>query len=245
MSAPSPADVPRCHGMADSYGLFCHGVGKQTEGYSSAAQKWLSAAREPHGGTYGSEVLWSQILDAPEQAMMREVGKRGSANRPLQRLVVETLADALSYRNRLPALLERFDMAYARLRAPDAINLYCHSLGVVLGVEWLRQRPSVRVNKFISFGVNLQLFHLGAEGQFVSPPQLARAGVWESYFSDTDCLGFPIRGWIPQATDTEVEVGGWFTRWNGLSHLAYWDDKAFWKKQVAPRTKVGPSGVAP
>lgn len=213
----------------DSYGLFVHGVGSQKEGYSSKAQKWLAAAREP-ADSYGQEVLWSQVLDGPERAMMREVGRRGSKNHPTQRLVVETLADALSFRNRLPSLLERFDLAYARLRAPDnKVNIYGHSLGVVLSLEWLKARPQVQVGKFISVGTNLQLFHLGREGDFVPPVQLAsRPGVWVNYFSSSDMLGFPVGGWLPYVTDIEENVGGWFTKWNGLSHTAWWGDKSFW-----------------
>lgn len=221
--------------VTDSYGLFVHGVGTQAAGYSNYAQKWLSAAREPNK-TYMREVLWAPVLDSAERAMMREVSRRGSAGRPLQSLVVETLADALCFRNRLDQIFYQLDLAYARLRAPGPVSIFAHSLGVVLALEWLRERPGVEVARLHSFGTNLQLFHLNREGEFVAPSQLRGAGVWINYYDRHDMLGFPVRGWLPQVQDIEVNVGGWFTRWNGLSHTGYYTSKGFWQKAVAPRS---------
>ncbi len=221
--------------MSDLYGLVIHGVGTQEPGYSHKAQKWLSAAREPHK-TYMQEVLWAPVLDSAERAMMREVSRRGSAGRPLQSLVVEVLADALCFESRLDQIFGQFDLAYARLRAPGPVSIFAHSLGVVLALEWLRARPGVEVARLHSYGTNLQLFHLNREGEFVAPKQLQGKGMWVNYYDRQDMLGFPVRGWLPQVQDVEVNVGGWFTRWNGLSHTGYYTSARFWKKAVAPRT---------
>lgn len=213
------------------YALFTHGVGTQKPGFSSDAQKHLAAGLSERGRIlYGSEACWAPVLDEDEAVMLKEVSKRGSSNRPMQRLVVETLADALCWENRREAIFDVLDRAYCRLRAPGPVTVLAHSLGVVIALEYLRARPSIQLERFVSFGTNLQLFHLGVEGRFVAPPAVAKVP-WLNAFSDTDMLGFPIRGFT-HATDVEVNVGGLFTRWNGAAHLGYWTEKSLWRKTL-------------
>lgn len=221
--------------MKSISGLFIHGVGTQKPGYSAKAQAWLSAGL-PGGrlALYGQEVVWADILDDLETKMMRDVGKRGSSNHPAQRLVMETLADALCYRNRQEAIFARLDTAYARTRA-DEVYIFAHSLGGLLAVEWLRARPRAKVAKLVTFGCNLQLFHLG--GEFESPAQIAMPDTWVNAFYDRDMLGWPLRGWLPQVSDVELAVSGWLG-WTGLAHIEYFSDTRFWKKTL-PKVLFG------
>lgn len=216
------------------YALFTHGVGTQKPGFSSDAQKHLAAGLAGQGRVlYGSEALWAPVLDREEAAMLASVGKRGSSNRPMQRLVVETLADALCWENRREPIFDVLDMAYCRLRAPGKVTLVGHSLGCLVLAEWVRSR-GVAVESFVTTGCNIGLFALG--GKFVLPPALI--GVpWLNAFDPQDFLGYPVAHVIPGARDVEVNVGGWFTSWNFASHLGYWSEKSLWR-QVVPAALV-------
>ena len=209
------------------YGLFLHGVGTQRAGYSAKAREWLTGVLPAFAS---QEVVWAPVLDAFETDMLATVKRGGSNNRPMQRFVVNVLADALSYRHRQDQIFELIDQSYCRLRAPGGVTIFAHSLGALLALEWLRARPTVQVDKLVTFGVNLQLFYLG--GDFVSPAQVAAPGCWVNAFSDTDALGWPLRGWLPHVRDVEVNVGGLFSRWNGLAHTAYFDSRRFWRNTV-------------
>lgn len=215
--------------MSDVYSLFVHGVGTQKSGYSKDAQRWLASFREPHK-SYAQEVLWASVLDGAEDTMLKEVGRRGSANRPMQRLVISTLADALSFTHKREEIFDCLDIAYVRLRAPGPVHVAAHSLGVLLCLEWLRSRPRVQVSRFSAFGFNGQLFNLGVEKAFVVPTQLRAPGTFHCYFDPQDALGWPCGHWFPGAVDHQVSVGGWLTGWWGLSHTAYYGDKSFWRR---------------
>lgn len=212
------------------HGIFIHGVGTQEAGYSNKAQKLLAASLSKQGADfYGQEVLWAPVLDDVEGKMLGEVGRRGSSNRPLQHLVVETLADALCYRNKQEPIFDLIDSAFIRTRA-DEVHIFAHSLGVLLSVEWMRSRQLAKVERLHSFGCNLQLFHLG--GPFVVPQQIDRKSAWVNYFDGQDMLGWPVSGWVPGVKDTKVNVGAWWQRWNGLAHIGYFEDTKFWRDIV-------------
>lgn len=204
--------------------MFVHGVGSQAAGYSTHAQKWF-ASKVPN--FYGSEALWSPVLDRYENKMMKEVARKGSSTRPAQKLVVQTLADALCFQNRKEEIFDVLDQAYVRLRA-DEVHIFAHSLGVLLVLEWMRSREKVRVAKLFSFGCNLELFNLGAETKFVTPPQVDMPGKWVNAFDPSDMLGWPLRSWLPAVHDIEVNVGSILTSWNGLAHTGYFHEKSLW-----------------
>lgn len=211
--------------------VFIHGVGTQKAGYSADAQKWLASGL-PRGAPAGSfqEVLWAPVLDALEKKMMASVHKGGSKNRPMQRLVIETLADALCYQSSSVPIFDLIDNAYVRTRS-DSVYIFGHSLGALLAVEWLRTRNRVDPKKLITFGCNLQLFHLG-DDSWKAPAQVSMPNKWVNCFDDADMLGWPLRGWLPQVRDVEVRVGSWWQRWNGMSHTGYFVDKTFWRSII-------------
>ncbi len=127
------------------HALFLHGVGQQTAGYSHKAQLKLATSLQKRGvQLYGQEVLWSPVLDHYEAQMAREVGRRGSKNRPLQRLVVGTLADALCYQNRREDILDLVDQAYLKLRC-ETVTIFAHSLGCLIAADWMRSRNRRRL----------------------------------------------------------------------------------------------------
>lgn len=215
------------------YGLFIHGVGKQKPDFANYAQAQLNAGLQERGrALYAQSACWAPVLDELEKKMLQQVGKGGSDNGPIQRMLVEVAADALCYGHRLDAIFSHLDNAYARLRAPGPVHIFGHSLGALLAVEWLRARPSVQVGQLFTFGCNLQLFHLGND-DFRAPRQVCTVNQWVNLFDDDDGLGWPLRAWLPHVRDVEVSVGGWLSGWNAASHGAYFNSKKFWRKTVA------------
>ena len=218
--------------MKAVHAIFVHGVGEQDGSYADAARRNLQGALRARGSElYSSTVLWAPVLDVHQRKMSAAVAKRGSSNRPSQRLVMGTLADALSYRHHADQISALMDDAYMRLRA-DEVVIFAHSLGGLLTVDWLRSRTRARVAQFHTFGCNLELFYQGAEDKFDCPAQLRPSAKWTNYFDEDDMLGWPLRGWLPQVDDIEVSVGGLLSGWWGLSHTAYWDDSALWCRTI-------------
>jgi pimeloyl-ACP methyl ester carboxylesterase len=212
------------------HAIFIHGVGTQKAGYSDFAQKQLSAGLPRGTFLNAQEVLWAPVLDKLETTMLKSVKKNGSRNKLLQRVVVETLADALCYSNSSGPIFDLIDAAYARTRA-DTVHIFGHSLGALLAVEWLRTRERTDPRKLVTFGCNLQLFHLGDDA-WRAPPQVSVPNKWVNCFDDADMLGWPLRGWLPHVKDVEVNVGSWWQRWNGLAHTGYFTDKTFWRSTI-------------
>lgn len=220
--------------MKDVHAIFVHGIGEQHDGYSRKAQAWMRDALLARGiSLYTQEVVWADILDQHEAAMLKSVGKGGSKNSLFQRMDIMTMADALCFSNSLPAILERIDDSFARLRSGD-VHIFAHSLGVVLALRWLDSRPTVRLDGLTSFGTNAQLWALG--GDFKVPAQAARANKWRNAFYAKDGIGWPVHAWQPQVTDYEITKPFW--SWSSLpglgalSHCDYFSDKRLWSSTM-------------
>lgn len=219
--------------MTPLHAVCVHGIGHRTpSNFADKAMKRLSAALEPRGvRLYARSVHWGPILDAPQEKLLKQLQKYGSKGRPIQRIAVESLADALSYRDYQTTINHLFHYEISRLKATGPVLFFAHSLGVVLTTDYLRANPE-QPARLVSFGTNLNLFNIGSMDTWACPPQLAGVGKWTNIFSDTDALGFPLRGWLPQVRDVEENVGGLLTRWNGASHGAYWTDASLWSKTM-------------
>jgi hypothetical protein len=89
--------------MAESsvYALCVHGIGHRTPAsFADKAMKRLSAALSERGVTlYARSVHWGPLMDGPQEALLAKLQKYGSRGKLAQRIAVETLADALSYRH--------------------------------------------------------------------------------------------------------------------------------------------------
>lgn len=218
--------------MAKSmHALFAHGIGEQKSGFSAYAQKRLASGLASKGRVlYGAEALWAPVLDDDEAVMLSAARKRGSSTRMLPRLVVGTLGDALAFPNRLEEIFDVFDLAYCRLRAPGPVTLFAHSLGVKLVLAWLEARPTVQVERLVSFGNNIELWWMGRQREFRAPAQLHR-GNWLNMWDEDDMLGWSIGHFAP-AVDREVSVGSIFTGSWGLAHNAYWGDRKLWRRTL-------------
>lgn len=214
--------------------IFVHGVGKQKSDFAHDARRYLRSALKSRGiEMYARSVHWAPILDDGEKKMLESVGKLGSSNRMSQRLVVETLADALCYQHKQETIQYLVDYELSQFNnQADEVVVFAHSLGVLLMSDYLRNRPKVKIQKFVSFGTNLQLFNIGRESAFVCPEQLKGVGRWTNYWDEDDMLGWPVSGWLPHVKDTEVSVGPWWSGWTGLSHIGYFEDKDLWSKKI-------------
>jgi len=210
-----------------AHAIYIHGIGRQREGFAAYAHKTMSASLKLRGITlHGQEVVWAPILDRHQDAMLKDVGGRGSKNSPAQQLAIGTLADALSYGNQRDAVLSLVDNAMVRLRS-DSVSIFAHSLGCLVALDWLRSRPIVN-GTLTSFGANVRLFYLG--GEFVCPNQLKAENRWRNLFYPKDMLGWPIKGWQDQVDDLELSKPFWSisTLVPALSHNDYWHDKKLW-----------------
>lgn len=214
--------------------LFVHGVGREQSGFSVNARRNLRATLTARGRAfYALEALWAPIADRYEDAFLAAAQHLGSDGNAAQQLVVGTLADALMWQS-TPALRDEvFALLDAQMtRLHVAPTVFAHSLGVVVFSDWLRARPDARIARLIAMGNNLALFNMGKP--FECPAQLAPKGVWTTLWSPSDMLGFAAnaqRGFT-QVRDVKVQVGGWFDRFTGLSHCAFWDDRRLWSRTI-------------
>ena len=218
---------------SDLYALCVHGIGQDTPAnFADQAMKQLAAGLQPLGVTlYAKSVHWSPLVDGPQKALKRTLKRMGSSGRVAQSLAVRTLSDALSYPQYQEQINYLIDYEVSRLRAPSETLIFAHSLGVVLATDYLKSRTGVKA-RMVSFGTNLNLFHVGDMANWQCPAQLQGRDSWLNMYSKYDALGYPLRGWLPHVRDAEVTVGGVFTWWNGASHMAFWDDKYLWRETV-------------
>jgi hypothetical protein len=206
--------------------LTVHGVGTQGPDFDARARDVLDYELRRLGHKLHFErVHWAPVYDTPESRLLKEVLRHGADRSLLRRLSVGAFGDALSYRppNKLSAKVH--SLFCERLEGAEHVGghivVLAHSLGALIALDVLRARRPERLCLFASFGSNLPLFHLGVPFEPV-------AGLkWVNYFDRDDFLGFPCNPLDAQCEDKRVNVGNFFTRWNGMSHLAYWDDKRF------------------
>ncbi len=222
--------------MRDVYGLFVHGVGEQTAGYSMKAQVALSQGLQRRGiQLYAREVLWAPLMDLNSRAFMARIKRQGHAANMLTNLFVNTFSDATSYRadsavtQKIQYLI---DYEIAKLRG-EPLYIFAHSLGGLIMSDYLRSRNLVRPQKFITFGCNIPIFTLGAP--FTCPPQLLGPTRWWNYFDHEDMLGYPLHEdpGMQHVRDRGVNTGGLAIGNTGLSHITYFNDADFWAKTVA------------
>lgn len=222
--------------MREAYGLFVHGVGTQSAGYSRKAQLALTRGLARRGiSLYAREVLWASLMDTRSNAFLARIKKQGHAGNMLTDLFVNTFADATSYRADSEVTRQiqyLIDYEVAALRG-EPLYIFAHSLGGLIMADYLRSRNLVRPQKFITFGCNIPIFCLGQP--FVCPPQLMGPTRWWNYFDHEDMLGYPLHTepGMGHVLDRGVNTGGLAIGNTGLSHITYFNDEDFWEKRVA------------
>ncbi len=222
--------------MRDVYGLFVHGVGTQSAGYSIKAQEHLAKGLYKRGiQLYAREVLWAPLMDLRSKAFMQRIEKQGHAANMLTNLFVNTFSDATSYRadNAVTTQIQYLiDYEIAKLRGVP-LYIFAHSLGGLIMSDYLTTRNMVRPQKFVTFGCNIPIFCLGQP--YVCPPQLLGPTRWWNYFDHEDMLGYPLHEepGMQHVRDRGVSTGGLAIGNTGLSHITYFNDASFWEKTVA------------
>lgn len=215
-----------------------HGVGTQGPGFAAKAQKRLVAQGVRRGHpTYVQSAHWAPVADQLELRFKTAVKRNGTSGNMTQSAVIDTAADALVYLTN-PLLRSdvhaRLDSAVARLRAPGQVTFVCHSLGVLVACDYLRERSqTIPQARMVSMGCNLGLFTLGQA--FSPPPQIRGAGSWLNLYDQDDALGFPLRGVVDglgHVVDKSVSVGKWWWGWTGASHIGYWDDSDLFEQTI-------------
>ena len=120
-----------------------------------------------------------------------------------------------------------------------------HSLGghIVSNYIWDVQKglacPTIIENSFegagrlrllVTFGCNIPLFTFALDK--VEPIRLADDAEWLNYYDRDDILGYPlqaIQAYENVCRDVEINVGGFLSSWNMVSHKKYWTDNDFTK----------------
>lgn len=222
----------------DFYALFVHGIGTQDSHFADYAQKTLSAALSPRGGAlYGRSVHYAPLFAMAADRFLKDVVARGSEGNATQKLTVNTLADAIQYAMN-PALRGKIqgvlDYEFLRLRAPDEVIIFAHSLGCLAVVDWLRSRTGVKKARLITMGCNVGLFCLGMP--WTAPPQVDTKGRWTNLWDEDDMLGFPValpdRPEFAHVDDVEVSVGVLRGGGTGLAHIKYFTDHNLWSRTI-------------
>lgn len=91
-----------------------------------------------------------------------------------------------------------------------------------------RRLSTLRV--FVTTGCNIPIFVGGLPRAQRKPIKRPHPDfIWENYYDEDDALGWPLQalsnGYNALVRDIEVNVGGFLTSWNPLSHTKYWTDK--------------------
>jgi hypothetical protein len=154
------------------------------------------------------------------------------------------------HRRLTDALRSRVDPASGHL------TVVAHSLGTVIASDLVFDHTRRSGTTFREhFGVDIvNLFTLGSPLAFYAATSSARVmegvgsgrvrdgfdepvhlesdrGVWVNIYSDDDVVGYPLKGinaaYAQAVTaDVETDAGNLLTRWNPLSHGAYWTEPA-------------------
>ena len=133
-----------------------------------------------------------------------------------------------------------------------------HSLGghIMSNYIWDMQKPNsptaAGLNDFqsmktvagmVTFGCNIPLFTFAYDPDDIKPikfpgsklpPAVKQKARWLNFYDADDVLGYPLKP-ISKAyqkvinRDIEINVGGFFSNWNPMSHTKYWTDKDFIK----------------
>lgn len=226
--------------MESVYALFVHGVGTQDSKFADFAQEKLAAACSKRGATlYARSVHWAPLMDLTSKAFLKDVQARGSSDNPTQKLVTNTLSDALVYRPEREVgkqILGVYDYEVSSLRG-EPVYIFAHSLGGLISLDYLRSRAGLKVAKLVTFGCNVPLFYLGAN-DFVCPHQVSVPGTWTNLFYASDMLGYPVAGCRGMSHVEDVHLPGApglhaSTLVPGLSHVDYFSDSHLWEV-VAP-----------
>jgi hypothetical protein len=136
------------------------------------------------------------------------------------------------------------------------LTIVAHSLGTVIASDFVFDHTRRAGTQFRDhFGVDIvNLFTLGSPLAFYAATSPARVagpfgpgrvldgfdepvrlesahGVWVNIYSDDDVVGYPLKrinsAYAEAVTaDVEADAGNWWTRWNLLSHGAYWTEAA-------------------
>jgi uncharacterized Zn ribbon protein len=223
------------------HALFIHGIGSQKSGYSDDARKNLQIACANRGTLlYTKEVVYSQIFDVESVKYFKSITDKGSSGNMAQKISIYTMADALQWVQNATArkkVLEKIDEAYMNLRAPGEVVIFAHSLGVMAALEWLRTRTAVKNVRLVSFGSNVNLFHLGL--RFTCPVQVAIPGRWLNFWDRDDGIGFMLntRPEMTHVRDMEVSVGRVLGA-TGLAHTSFFNDTNFWSTVIPSALNV-------
>lgn len=131
---------------------------------------------------------------------------------------------------------------------PDApLSIIAHSLGAVIASNfvWDAQHGTLptptasplgrceTLTNFYTMGSPLAIWGLrypdfGDPIAVPSSTQTALPGEWINFFDDDDIIAYPIQSlnakYAAVVRDQEVNVGGWLSNWNPISHTGYWTD---------------------
>lgn len=224
--------------MRPIYAIFIHGVGTQDSHFADYATHTLAAACSRRGATlYARSVHWAPLMDLTSTAFLKAAKAKGSIVNPSQKLVANTLSDALAYRADRPVAQEIFgvfDYEVLALRG-EPVYIFAHSLGGLITCDYLRTRTRLKVARFVTFGCNIPLFYLGA--QFTPPESIETTGSWNNLFYEADMLGYPLsevegmKHVIDQRIDPSPGIH-FSDIVPGLTHVDYFGDQRLWSETI-------------
>ena len=98
-----------------------------------------------------------------------------------------------------------------------------------IGADDISFRRLRTLRVLVTTGCNIPIFVGGLPRSQRKPIKRPNNNfVWENYYDEDDALGWPLQdlsnGYNALVRDIEVNVGGFFTSWNPLSHTRYWTD---------------------
>lgn len=220
--------------------ICLHGVGSPPDTFSWNARRNLRAALKAQGQSlWVRDAYWAPVADFYEKPYLDAVRAQGSEINEAQKIAIMDAGDAFLYRNNAlvrEEIWETLDASYRYLHSSEVV-IFAHSLGVLVAVDWLRDRGKP-IKALHSFGDNLGLLGLGAD--FAMPEQLKAPGTWIDYWTPGDGLGFPLKAQpgFESVDSVKVNIGSWATHWTGLDHILWWENKDLWGKTIPRKLAV-------
>lgn len=196
------------------------------------------------------EVLYSNIFDEQQKErskyLINTSGKFQFITRAIRKLLIFVLSDAVSYRAQYKRVHARISENIITLQSalPESapVIIVAHSMGVIAISDYIYdlQKKKYSEEKFseinnlksmITFGCNIPLFEMGHENPVsIKRPESdadKKEFFWLNFYSPFDVLGYRISKYYSTQpefpiNDEKVYAGGFFSKWNLLSHAAYW-----------------------
>lgn len=206
----------------DKYNVFIiHGVGKQSEGYSSELVKHIRKYEKNKSVNF-VEIVYSELLDDKIKSYtLNEASVKDVQLCELRYMFNETAFDAISYGYKKAKVLDYIKRIVDAHNTEGSKNTFIvHSLGGLVLYDFLTKFNFYADNVF-TLGTPLALRLIGKQTKI-------RVGFWMNVVGTHDVIAKPLKTDFLNIQECDydyvVPVGKIIVRKTPLCHVSYWTD---------------------